>query len=94
MICIDGVRQYREKSRNGSEDLDFRPGRIVEVHILELDMSLNTVGSDVATVIVDSGDAIKELKDTSGGSDGLHELGEDRDEGGECENGLKSEKHV
>ncbi len=78
----------------GGSHLDLGAGRVVEVDVLELDVALDAVGRDVATVVVDGGDAVEELEDAAGGADGLHELGEDGDEGGEGEDGLEREEHV
>mmetsp|Transcript_46437 Transcript_46437/g.123190 ORF Transcript_46437/g.123190 Transcript_46437/m.123190 type:complete len:209 (+) Transcript_46437:1089-1715(+) len=66
-------------------NLDLGAGRIMEVNILELDVSFNSVGGDVATIIVHSGDTVEQLENTARSSDSLHELREDADQRAERE---------
>mmetsp|Transcript_45993 Transcript_45993/g.144258 ORF Transcript_45993/g.144258 Transcript_45993/m.144258 type:complete len:439 (+) Transcript_45993:721-2037(+) len=80
--------------REAVHDLDLGPGWVMEVHILELNVSFNPVGSNVTSIVVDSWNTIQQLEDTTRSSDRLHELRKDGDQGGEGKHRLESEKHV
>mmetsp|Transcript_4015 Transcript_4015/g.9556 ORF Transcript_4015/g.9556 Transcript_4015/m.9556 type:complete len:356 (-) Transcript_4015:153-1220(-) len=59
-----------------------------------MDVALNAVGSDVATVVVHGWDAVQKLENAAGRTNSLHELGENGDQGREGEHRLKCEQHV
>jgi len=86
MICNNGLSCGREWIKSELpliSHLDLRTRRIMEMHVLELDVTLNPIGSDVSTIVVDSRHTVEQLKNTTRGSDGLHKLRENGDEGRE-----------
>mmetsp|Transcript_41162 Transcript_41162/g.64307 ORF Transcript_41162/g.64307 Transcript_41162/m.64307 type:complete len:368 (-) Transcript_41162:934-2037(-) len=84
----------RKVDAQAVHDLDLGARRVVEMYFLELNMSLDAIGGNVSSVVVHSRDTVKKLEDTTRRSDGLHELREDGDQGGEREDGLEGEKHI